>query len=288
MEIRVLRYFLAVCEEKNFSRAAKKLLISQPALSKQIKDLETELGVKLFIRDHQLKLTPEAYFLRQKAQDIVNLSDLTAQTLKKDKIISGVLRIGAGESPELGNLMKILGELGKNKNVQIMMEDGNADQIEAKIENGLLDFGVVMGNRQLSNFNTIVLPQKNEFVAYFKDNLPLAKKVALTSEDLINYPLGISSQRMVNDKFKVWAQENFDKLDFYALSNLAYNSILMAYETNTVVITYKGLPAIKDPHFIYRPLSPRVFDLNTLIWKKNIQLTSLNSKFLEKLKDSLH
>ena len=162
MEIRVLRYFLTVCEERNFSRAAEKLLISQPALSKQIKDLEVELGVKLFIRSHhQLEMTSEAYFLRQRAQDIINLNDLTEQTLKKEKVISGILRIGAGESPQLGGLMKILGDLGKNnKDVKIILEDGNADQIEAKIENGLLDFGVVMGNRRLDNFNNLVLPQK--------------------------------------------------------------------------------------------------------------------------------
>ena len=289
MEIRVLRYFLTVCEERNFSRAAEKLLISQPALSKQIKDLEVELGVKLFIRSHhQLEMTPEAYFLRQRAQDIINLNDLTEQTLKKEKVISGILRIGAGESPQLGGLMKILGDLGKNnKDVKIILEDGNADQIEAKIENGLLDFGIVMGNRRLDNFNNIVLPQKNEFVAYFRDDLPLAKKDALTSADLIGYSLAGSSQSMVNDKFKIWAQENFDKLDFYAFSNLAYNSVLMAYQANTVMITYKDLPAIKDKHFIYRPLSPKVFDLNTLIWKKNTQLSALANKFLDELKKAV-
>ena len=289
MEIRVLRYFLKVCEEKNFSRAAEKLLISQPALSKQIKDLETELGVTLFIRSHnQLKMTPEAYFLLQRAQDIINLNDITEQTLKKEKVISGILRIGAGESPELGNLMKILGTLGKNnQDVQIILEDGNADQIEAKVENDLLDFGIVMGNRNLDNFNNIVLPQKNEFVAYFNKKLKLSEKDVITAKDLIGYPLAISNQSLVNNKFKIWAQENFDKLHFYALSNLAYNSVLMAYKANTVAIIYKDLPAIKDEDFIYRPLSPQISDLNTIIWKKNTQLSPLANKFLTEVKRQL-
>lgn len=286
MELRVLKYFLAVCQEKNFSRAATKLLISQPALSKQIKDLETELGVTLFIRNHHhLELTQEAYFLRQRAQDLLNLVDSTEKELQKNKVLSGTLRIGAGESPELTKIMKILGDLGKNNpEVTIRLEDGDADNIEARLENGLLDFGIIMGNWRLDNFNSLLLPEKNEFVAYFDKSLPLAKKVTITAHDLINYPLITSSQSMVMDKFKRWAKEDFDLLNFYAYSNLAYNSALMAHETKSVFLTYRNLPLIDDANFIYRPLSPRIFDNNTLIWKKNIQLSNLGHKFLDEVK----
>lgn len=289
MELRLLRYFLAVCEERNFTKAADKMHVSQPALSKQIKDLEDELGVKLFIREHRkVSLTQEGYFLRDRAQDILSLTDATAKSLQKDKIISGVLRIGAGESPQLNRVMKLLGEIAiQNPDVQIDIDDANGDQIEEKINNGIYDFGIIMGNRDLSNFESLVLPQKNQFVAYFDQSLPLAKKKSITIHDLLDYPIVTSKQSGFLQKIKTELGNDVDRLRIIAKSNLLYNTSLLAHETNSVLIGYKDLSAIKDPNFVMRPLEPVMMDPMILIWKKNSAMSNLCSKFLEDLKEQI-
>ncbi|MEE5988578.1 LysR family transcriptional regulator [Ligilactobacillus equi] len=240
MELRLLRYFLAVCDERNFTKAADKMHVSQPALSKQIKDLENELGVNLFVREHRkVSLTQEGYFLRDRAQDILNLTDATKKSLQKDKIISGVLRIGAGESSQLNKVMKLLGEIAiKYPDAQIDIDDANSDQIEEKIDNGIYDFGIIMGNRDLSNFESLVLPEKNQFVAYFNQSLPLAQKQEITLHDLVNYPIVMSKQSDFLQKFKTELGNDADKLQIIAKSNLLYNSSLLAHETNSVLIGY--------------------------------------------------
>lgn len=290
MELRLLRYFLAVCDERNFTKAADKMHVSQPALSKQIKDLENELGVNLFVREHRkVSLTQEGYFLRDRAQDILNLTDATKKSLQKDKIISGVLRIGAGESSQLNKVMKLLGEIAiKYPDAQIDIDDANSDQIEEKIDNGIYDFGIIMGNRDLSNFESLVLPEKNQFVAYFNQSLPLAQKQEITLHDLINYPIVMSKQSDFLQKFKTELGNDADKLQIIAKSNLLYNSSLLAHETNSVLIGYKDLFVFKDPNFVTRPLSPKIWDPMTLIWKKNSVMSNLCTKFLEDLKAQLN
>lgn len=289
MELRLLRYFLAVCEERNFTRAADKMHVSQPALSKQIKDLEAELGVALFIREHRkVSLTQEGYFLRDRAQDILNLTDATEKSLQKDKIISGVLRIGAGESPQLNKVMKLLGEIAlKYPDVQIDIDDANGDEIEEKINNGVYDFGIIMGNRDLSNFESLVLPEQNEFVAFFDRSLPLAEKDTITAKDLIGYPIVTSKQSGFLQKLKTDLGNDADKLKIIARSNLLYNSSLLAHETNAVLIGYRDLFTIRDPNIVAKSFSPNLLDPMTLIWKKNAAMSNLCNKFLEDLRQQI-
>lgn len=288
MEIRLLRYFLAVCEEKNFSRAADKMLISQPALSKQIKDLENELGVQLFIRGHrEITLTQEGYFLRDRAKEMLILNDDTENTLMKNKILSGVLRVGAGESPNINSVLQTLGQIAReNADVGVQLEDGNADEIEAKVDSGALDFGIVMGERKLSNFNSLILPKRNLFVTYFNKKLPLADKKQITVNDLIKYPIICSGQSMVKDKFSNWSMNK--NLRIIAEYNLPYNALIMAKEINAVIIAYQDFITPKvETDFVARPLTPEISDPNILIWKKNIKLSHLCTYFLETLKHNL-
>lgn len=289
MELRLLRYFLAVCEERNFTKAADKMHVSQPALSKQIKDLEAELGVELFIREHRkVSLTQEGYFLRDRAQDILNLTDSTEKSLQKDKIISGVLRIGAGESPQLNKVMKLLGELAlKYPDVQIDIDDANGDEIEEKIDTGVYDFGIIMGNRNLSNFESLVLPEQNEFVAFFDRSLPLAEKDTITAKDLIGYPIVTSKQSGFLQKLKTDLGNDTDQLKIIARSNLLYNSSLLAHETNAVLIGYRDLFTIRDPNIVVKSFSPKLHDPMILIWKKNAAMSNLCNKFLEDLKKQI-
>lgn len=289
MELRVLRYYLEVCEKKNITKAAKALHIAQPSLSTQIKELEKELGVILFERGHrEISLTEAGYYLRDKAKEIVALSDQTKNSLQSSALISGTLRIGAGQTYAMGRIMDVVAKISAiEKNVSFQFTDGNADEIEGRINNGTLDFGVIMGDRKLESFNSLILPEKNDFVANFSENHPLASKEKITPKDLVAYPIIISSQTMVTDKFHTWWDNLYDKVNILAESNLAFNVSLLVSRTNAVQITYQNLVDNHDLKITSRPLSPKIADTNIVIWKKNTHLSNLNNLFLTELRNSL-
>ncbi|MBP2058784.1 DNA-binding transcriptional LysR family regulator [Lactobacillus colini] len=286
MDIRVLRYFLVICQEKNITRAAQRLHLSQPSLSKQIKDLEDELGVTLFMRGHRkITLTEEGYFLRDRAKEIVNLTDDTANSLEKTKIISGTLRIGLGESPAIYPIMQLLNRLILNyPEIKIELVDDIADTVERRLNQGTLDFGIVMGDRLLDDFDSIILKPKNEFVAVFDGKLPLAQKALIKPQDLVDYPLIITSQTHVEGKFKDWFGKYYPKINIVANSNLSYNGSLLAQAGHLVHITYRDIADIDRTNLVQRPLSPNVWDKNTLIWKKDIKQSNLERLFLNEIK----
>ncbi len=290
MDLRVLRYYLAVCQEKNITKAAEALHIAQPSLSTQIKDLEQELGVTLFERGHrQIKLTEEGYFLRDRAQELIDMADQTEQIIQSSKLISGTLRIGAGQTIAMKRIMKVIAQISKEENdVNFQFIDGNADDIEARVNDGTLDFGIIMGDRSLENFDSLILPERNSFIACFKKDHPLANKDKITPEDLIKYPIVSSSQTLVTDKFRNWWGNLYSKVQVLAQSNLAYNASVLTSESEAVQITYNHLVDYEALNLTTRLLSPKVTDPNIVIWKKNVHRSNLANHFLEKLRNSLN
>lgn len=290
MDLRVLRYYLAVCQEKNITKAAESLRIAQPSLSTQIKELEQELGVTLFERGHrQIKLTEEGYFLRDRAQELVSMADQTERIIQSSKLITGTLRIGAGQSIALKRIMKIIASISQEQHdVNFQFLDGNADDIEARVNEGSLDFGVIMGDRSLENFDSLILPERNEFIACFRKDHPLAAKDKITPEDLIKYPIISSNQTLVTDKFHNWWGNLYNQVNILAQGNLAYNAALLASESDAVHIIYNHLVDYEALDLITRPLSPKVTDPNIVIWKKNVRQSNLANHFLQELRNSLN
>ena len=290
MELRVLRYFLAVCQEKNISKAAASLHMAQPSLSKQIKDLEKELGVTLFTRGRrQISLTEEGYFLRDRAQEMIDMEEQTTQALVSSKLITGNLNIGTGQSFEIRSITKIIAQIIQTTpQVHFNFYDGNADDIEAKVNDGSLDFGIIMGDRPIEDFESLILPERNQFYAVFSEKLPLAQKDKITPTDLIEYPIISSGQSLVNDKFRNWWGNLYNSVHTVATSNLAYTASLLASGSDAVQISYNNLYDKKVEGLIARPLFPEVSDPNIVIWKKNRKLSNLGNVFLEKLQASLN
>lgn len=290
MELRVLRYFLAVCQEKNISKAADSLHIAQPSLSTQMKELEKELGVTLFIRGHrQITLIEAGYYLRDRAQEMLDMEEQTLSTIQRSQLVMGTLKIGAGQTPAILRIAKIIDQIAQSQDgTHFELYDGNADDIEEKVNNGTLDFGVIMGDRPLNDFESLILPERNEFVAVFKENLPLSEKEKITPEDLVKYPLITSGQSLVRDKFRNWWGNLYDQINTLAISNLAYNASFLASQVHSVQITYNHLFDKKFENLVSRPLSPKITDPNIVIWKKNKHMSNLASLFLEKLRQSLN
>lgn len=286
MELRVLRYYLAICQEKNITNAAAELHISQPSLSRQIHDLEDELGVTLFQRGHrQITLTEDGYYLRDRARELVTIADNTARTLSKAEIIAGELNIGAGQTPAMEPIMKIVDQLTTaHPQVRINLVDEDADTVEKRIKEGTLNFGIVMGDRPLNEFNSIILPSRNQFVAVFSKDLSLANRSKIDPADLLKYPVLLSSQKFVSDKFHKWWGNLAGQVKSNATYNLAYNASLLAKQGHQVMITYHGLvDTSHESGLVERPLSPKITDPNILIWRKATHQSNLERLFIDQI-----
>lgn len=285
MEIRVLRYFIEIVQEGNISNAATHLHISQPALSRQIMDLESELGTTLFERGHrQIKLTQEGYYLYERAQEITSLVDKTEYRLQSREIISGTIGIGAGESVAMQVVMDAVSEILRDyPDVKVNMISGDAHSIQRQLDSGLIDFGVLMGPHNLENYHSLVLPHKNQWGILMRKDEPLAQHEAVAPEDLLGHPLITSFQTQNGEGFREWAGSLLSQYQFIGQYNLIFNAALLVKTGVCFALTYKDLVATDDD-IIFRPLKPGIADTNTLIWSKNRQLPNMNRLFLQKVK----
>lgn len=290
MELRVLRYFLAVAQEKNITHAAEKLLISQPTLSKQLSDLETELGTKLFIRGHkEITLTSEGDYLRSRAEEIIDLTDKTFANIQTDQVISGELTLGAGESIGMKRIINVISGITQDyPDVKIHLVSGNADEMESMLNRGTLDFAVLMGERPLENYHYLKIPEMDQWgVLMLKDNL-LAQKETINPTDLIDKPLLLSAQALQNHRFQDWWGNLGPQMNIIGTFTLVYNAELLAEKNGSYMITFNHLiNNSPTQNLIFRPLAPNLFEPITVIWKKNTVQSKVNQLFIQRLKASL-
>lgn len=290
MDIRVLHYFVAVAQEQNFSRAAQIVHVSQPALSRQITDLETELGVHLFNRRHrQVSLTQEGHYLLERAQEIIGLVDKTTYNLQKQAVVSGTLDIGAGESIAIKTVMQTTQQIiHQYPEIHVNLHSGDADTIQHKLDSGILEFGVIMGRRQLDNYNTLRLPVDNRWGVIMRADEQLALKETIQPSDLIGRPLLSSKQAIQRGIFQEWAAGLFDQLNFIGTYNLIFNASLLVKTGACIALTYENIVNVSpDSGLVFRPLTPQLIDPNILIWSKNRQLPNVSQLFLTTLQQAI-
>lgn len=291
MDIRVLRYFVTIAQELNMSRAAELLNVSQPALSRQIADLEDELGVKLFRREHRhLALTQEGHYLLGRAQQIVGLVNKTTYHLQKQDVISGTIEIGAGESSGITPLMETLHQIMRQyPEVRVNLRSGDYEDILAGLDAGLLEFGVLMGYHNLNNYNTLQLPEENRWGVLMRVDAQLAEKDVIQPIDLVGRPLITSRQAAQRGTFQIWSGDLFDQLNFVGTYNLIFNGSLLVKTGAVIALTYDKLidNYTTKNGLVFRPLAPEVTEPNTLVWSKNHQLPNLNRLFLDTLQKEI-
>lgn len=291
MELRVLRYFLAVAQYQNMTKAAHELLVSQPTLSKQLADLETELGAQLFIRGHrQITLTEEGEYLQARAKEIVQLADQTAANIQADQIITGRLSIGAGESVGMKRIMKVVSEIIQDyPDVKIHLVSGNADEMETALKHGTIDFAVLMGKRDLNKYNYLSLPEVNTWGLVMKKGDPLALKETISPNDLIDLPLLMSEQAIEEHPFQDWWGNLDKKMNIIGTFTLVFNAQLMVSQGNAYMITFDHLiNNSNSSNLTFRPLSPTLTEPTNIIWKKNIAQSKVAQLFIKRLAASLN
>ena len=285
MEIRVLRYFLAVAKEESISGAAKLLHISQPTLSRQLMDMEEELGRSLFIRgNRKVTLTEEGVFLRRRAEEIIDLVDKTQSEFNKsDEIISGDIYIGGGETDAMRLIAKVAHNLQKeHPGVRYHLFSGNGDDVADKLDKGLIDFGILIEPADVTKYDFIRIPAKDRWGLLMRKESPLASKDFIEPSDLFNIPIITSSQTLVEDEISKWMGKNFDDLNIVATYNLVYNASLLVDQGMGYALCLDKLintTGISD--LCFKPLYPPLEANLNIVWKKYQVFSRASEKFLK-------
>ena len=235
MELRVLRYFLAVAREESISDAAEFLHITQPTLSRQLMDLEEELGKQLLIRgkrNRKIMLTEDGMRLRKRAEEIVALADKTeAEFLAGDEAVSGDVYIGCGESDAMHIIAKTAVKLRQDyPDIHFHLYSGNAEDVSERMEKGLLDFGIFITSANIDKYDYLKLPAYDTWGLIMRKSDKLAAKDFITAQDLEGLPLIMSRQALVQEDISRWGKKQIQNLNVVATYNLVYNAAIMTRE----------------------------------------------------------
>lgn len=289
MELRTLKYFLTVAKEENISKAANVLHLTQPTLSRQLMDLENELGIKLFIRgNRKVQLTDEGKLLCKRAEEIMTLVDKTEQELNhSDTIINGDIYIGGGETDAIRLIAKTAQHLQrKYPNVKYHIFSGNADDVTERLDKGLLDFGILIEPTDLTKYEHLQIPTTDTWGLLMRKDSNLASKQTIKPKDLKHIPLIISRQSLVDEAISNWLTESSKNLNIIATYNLIFNASLMVEEGMGYALCLdKLVNTTGDCELCFKPLSPPLESKLSIVWKKNQVLSKASQKFLQALKN---
>lgn len=296
MEFRVLRYFLTVAREGSITGAANSLHLTQPTLSRQLQDLEKELGQTLLIRGkHKITLTPEGMILRKRAEEIVDMVEKTeAEFNSISDAIGGDIYIGSGETDSMKYIARVMKDIQQEyPNVKFHVYSGNAEDVIEKLDKGLLDFGVLIQPIDLSKYDNITLPEKDLWGVLMLKSSPLAKKEFVTLEDLASVPI-LASRQMAKkysaeSGFLDWFGDAFEHLNIAVTYNLVYNAAIMVKAGIGYAVTLdKLVNTTGDSDLCFRPLKPKLESGLDIVWKKYQVFSPAAKLFLEKLSESLN
>lgn len=288
MEIRILRYFLTVAREGGISRAAEILHITQPTLSRQLSQLEEEVGVKLFHRGaRRITLTNEGMLLRRRAEEILALVDRTERELiEQEELVEGRIVIGCGELAAMQVLPEVIEVFHKKYPlVSYDIFTANADLVKEQMDKGLIDIGVLLEPIDIEKFDFIRLAGKERWVVLMQPDDPLAEKDAISAKDLENLPLILPRRTNVQNELSNWLGDSFQNEKVLFTSNSSTNGAIMVQRGLAYAIVIEGsVPFWDQEQITYRPLYPELTANSVLAWKKQQPFTLAAGRFIEHLK----
>lgn len=288
MELRVLKYFLMTAREENITRAAKNLHITQPTLSRQLMQLEEELGTKLFERsNHNIYLTEEGMLLRKRAQDIVDLSDRAKnELLNKNKELTGKIVFGCGETMCVRQLSHNLAEFQKqNPRIKYEIYTAIADEIKERLDKGLIDIGLLTEPVDIAKYNFIRMNQKEQWGVLVREDSILAGKECVITQDLKEIPLIMAKRSLVKSELENWFGDEFEKLNIVGTYNLLNNAATMVAENIGAALCFELGVHYDGLKFI--PLSPKLETGSVIVWQKNQILSEPTKHFIEMFKKNM-
>lgn len=288
MEIRVLRYFLTVVREESITKASEVLHITQPTLSRQLSQMEEEVGVKLFNRgSRKITLTNEGILLRRRAEEILQLVDKTEKELiEQDEQIEGKISIGCGEIASVQLLPRLFQEFReKYPRISFDLFTATADSVKEQMDKGLIDVGLLLEPIDMERYDFIRLDIKERWVALMKPDDPLAQKEAVTAKDLASLPLILPRRMNVQSELASWFGDYYEKLNVVFTSNLSTNSAIMVNNGLAYSLVIEGaVPFWDQSKITYRPLSPSLTATSVLAWKRGQPFSAAVTKFIDYMK----
>ena len=288
LELRTLKYFLTVAKEENFTQAAQILFITQPALSKQLKFLEDELGKKLFLRKQSgIKLTDDGILLKERAEKFLNEFEKFIADFTDNKIIGGEIYFGLAESYHIRYLAREI-RLLKNlyPNFRYHITSGDTEQVIGKLDDGILDFAVLAETQNFYKYNFLEFPEADEWGLIIPADDKLARLEKISFENLIGLPLFCSEQAWRRE-ISEWCNGRIDELQLEGFFKLVYNASIFVKEKVGYLLAFNKLVDISaENNLVFRPLYPKLETKLYLVWKKNKSFSKISEKFLERIKIS--
>lgn len=280
MDIRVLRYLLAVEQEGTITKAAESLGIAQPSLSKQLMELESEVGKPLLLRGkRQVTMTDEGQFLCRRAKEIISLLERTeAEISKSDEILSGEIRIGGGPSD---TVIKAAAEFRrKYPAVRFHWVTGDADEITERMDRGLLDIAILIDGSDNPKYECLMLPETHHFGLLMRDDSPLSKKKKIKPEDVVNLPLIMPRRAGLKQRLTAWSGR--EELDIISTFNVVYSSPYLLVE-NGLGYAF-SLENQTSERLCFCPLEPPISVSFSAVWRSHAPLSNASLKFISMLK----
>lgn len=292
MDIRILQYFLAVAREESITKAAESLHMTQPPLSRQLKDLEKELGKQLLIRGgKKVTLTEDGILLRKRAEELIELMEKTkAEITSPNDLIRGEIRIGSGET----DAISVLAQTAKNLQfeyplIHYRIYSGDAERVTEKLTQGLIDFGLLIGPVDVMKYDYKRLPIKDTWGVLMRKDSPLSKKEKIRPEDIEDQPLILSHQTSESSEFSSWLKADLTKLNIVATYDLIYNASHLVKANMGYAVVLDGLlNTTGESELCLRPFDPPLEAELYIVWKKHQVFSKASAKFLEQLQLDLN
>lgn len=291
MDIRTLRYFLAVSREENITRAAEFLHISQPSLSNQMMELEREIGKPLLIRGkRRITLTQTGILLRKRAEELVSLMEKTERELLADQeLVTGDVSIGGGDTEAMKFAVQAAKQLSfRHPSICYHLFSGDAEAVTERLDSGLLDFGILIEPVDQDKYDSIHLPIRDTWGILMRSDDPLISLTEISAEELIRLPLIVPQREGLIHMFSNWVGRDFRNLNISATYNLTHNAALLvktgmgyALMLDQLVDTGTGTG------FSFRPLTPSITVCLSIVWKKYQVFSSAARHFIEMLREQL-
>ena len=291
MELRELKYFMAVVREESISKAAEALFVTQPNLSRQMQNLEKETGRQLFIRgSRKITLTEAGQLLYKRAEEIIDLYNKTENELNAPITdISGDIYIGGGESYVMGIIAKAARTVqNEYPNVKFHIFSGDSGTVSERLDKGLIDFGIFIEPFDPTKYDYLRLPLTDTWGVLMRKESPLAKKEYIVPEDLWDQPLILSRQSLGKNMISAWFGKSTEELNVVATGNLLYNMSLLVEEgLGHAVCLDKIIRTDGNSNLCFRPLYPKLESHLNIAWKKYQVFPKSAEIFLKRLQELL-
>lgn len=286
IETRLFKYFLVIAREQNITRAAERLFVTQSTLSKQMMDLEKQLGKKLFVRGgRQITLTEDGVYFRSRAQEIVDLVEQTEAAFEDDgERLTGDVFLGAAETPAIARVSELIAAFQRqNPGVRFHIFSGDAERVAERMKKGLIDFGLFIEPRQQPEFDYQTLGVSDAFGVLMAKDAPLAQKPFVTPQDLAGLPLLVGERIAAAPHFRAYFGRLYDSLNVTVTFNLIYNVTFLAEQGAGYALSLEGLVNTEGRNLTFRPLRPELRSDVVLVTKKYQVPSPTVKAFLETL-----